>query len=82
MFYSPGCAGCEDRQAELRAAAQDAVKDLEWRNVNVLDNMDTAVELGVITLPSVVIDGEVVFTSLPTRVQLCKELVERSGARK
>ncbi len=82
MFYSPGCAACEDRQAELRAAAQQAVKDLEWLDLNVLDNMDTAVELGVITLPSIVIDGEVVFTSLPSRTQLCKALAERSGARK
>jgi len=82
MFYSPGCAACEDRQAELRSAAQEAVKDLEWLDVNVIDNMDTAVELGVITLPSIVIDGEVVFTSLPTRAQLCKALTVRSGARK
>ena len=81
MFYSPGCAACEDRQSELRAAAQEAVRDLEWRNVNVLDNVDTAVELGVITLPTIVIDGEVVFTSLPTKAQLCKALTERSGAR-
>jgi thioredoxin 1 len=82
MFYSPGCAACEDRQAELRSAAEEAVKDLEWRNVNVLDHMDAAVELGVITLPSIVINGEVVFTSLPTKAQLCKALTERSGARK
>lgn len=82
MFYSPGCAACEERQTELHAAAQSAVGDLEWQNVNVLDNMDAAVELGVITLPSIVIDGEVVFTSLPTSAQLCKTLAERSGARK
>jgi len=82
MFYSPGCAACEDRQSELRAAAQDAVKGLEWRDVNVLDNLDAAVELGVITLPAIVINGEVVFTSLPSRTQLCKALAERSGAGK
>jgi hypothetical protein len=50
--------------------------------VNVLDHMDAVVELGVITLPSIVINGEVVFTSLPTKAQLCKALTERSGARK
>lgn len=81
MFYSPGCTTCEDRQEELRSAARETVKDLEWRNVNVLDNMDTAVELGVFTLPAIVINGEVVFTSLPTKAQLCKALTERGGAR-
>jgi hypothetical protein len=44
--------------------------------------MDAVVELGVITLPSIVIDGEVAFTTLPTKAQLCKELIERGGARK
>ncbi|KQT20746.1 thioredoxin [Bradyrhizobium sp. Leaf396] len=82
MFYSPGCAACEDRQAELRAAARDTVSGVEWCDVNVLENMDAAVALGVITLPSIVIDGEVAFTSLPTKAQLCKELIERRGSRK
>ena len=78
LFYGPGCSACDDRQAELRAAAQAAIKDVEWREINILDSVDHAVELGVMTLPSIVIDGEVVFTSMPTIVQLRKELIERN----
>jgi len=33
------------------------------------------------TLPSIVIDGEVVFTSMPTVVQLRKSLIERNRGR-
>ena len=78
LFYNPGCSACGDRQAELRTAAQEAIKDIEWRETNVLDSLDHAVELGIMTLPSIVIDGEVVFTSMPTVVQLRKALIERN----
>jgi thioredoxin 1 len=80
-FYSPGCCACVDRQAELHTAAQAAITDVEWREINVLDRFDRAVELGVMTLPSIVIDGEVVFTSMPTVVQLRKALMKRNRGR-
>lgn len=79
VFYTPGCAACVAAHDELRAAAQKAVRDLDWRELNVLDNIDQAAELGVLTLPSVVIDGELVFTSMPTVAQLRKALIERSS---
>ena len=81
LFYSPGCCACADLQTELRTAAQEAIKDVEWREINVLDRIDHAVELGVMTLPSIVIDGEVVFTSMPTAVQLRKALIVRNRGR-
>ena len=80
IFYTPGCSECVAAHAKLRATAQDAVKDLEWLELNVLDDLDHAVELGVITLPSIVVDGELVFTSMPTVTQLLEALIERSGA--
>jgi hypothetical protein len=80
MFYTPGCSECAAAHAELRAAAQEAVKDLEWRELNVLDDLDYAVELGVLTLPSVAVDGELVFTSMPTVAQLLETLRKRTGA--
>jgi hypothetical protein len=81
MFYAPGCSACVAQHNELRAAAEAAVKDLEWRDINVLDNVDHAVDLGVLTLPAIVIDGEVAFTSMPTVAQLRKALIERDRGR-
>ena len=81
IFYTPGCSECVAAHAKLRATAQDAVKDLEWLELNVLDDLDHAVELGVITLPSIVVDGELVFTSMPTVTQLREALIKRNGAR-
>ena len=78
MFHTPGCPACVAAHAELRTAAQEAVKDLEWHEVNVVDNLDHAVELGVLTLPSIAIDGKLVFTSMPTVAQFRKALIMRN----
>ena len=81
IFYTPGCSECVAAHAKLRTAAREAVKDLEWRELNVLDALDYAVELGVLTLPSIVVDGQLVFTSMPTVAQLREALIERNGVR-
>ena len=81
LFYSPGCCACANLQTELRTAAQEAIKNVERREINVLDRTNHAVELGVMTLLSIVIDGEVVFTSMPTAVQLRKALTVRNRGR-
>lgn len=81
VFYNPGCSECVATHAELRTVAQEVVRELEWREVNALDELDHAVELGVMTLPSIVVDGELVFTSMPTVTQLRNALIERSRGR-
>jgi thioredoxin 1 len=75
LFYTPSCEKCADSRDALRATAIELMPDLVWRELNVLDEIDYAVEVGVLTLPSIAIDGEVVFSSLPTCRQLRRELV-------
>ena len=79
LFYTPGCEKCSDGKDALRATAAELVPDLVWRELNVLDELDYAVELGVLTVPAIAIDGEVLFSSLPTCRQLRRELVKRIG---
>lgn len=81
VFHTPGCPACVAARDELRTAAQETVKGLEWHEMNVTDNLDQAVELGVLTLPAIVIDGELVFTSLPSATQLREALIERNKRR-
>ena len=48
----------------LDSVTQDFDTDLvKWRKVNVLEELDYAVELGVLALPAMAIDGELVFRS-------------------
>lgn len=81
LFHAPGCSRCADARESLKAAAETAVTGLEWREINVLDEMDYAVERGVLSLPAVVIDGELVFSSLPTPQQLRAALIRRNDRR-
>jgi len=75
LFYIPGCEKCATARAGLKATAENP--GVTWRELNALDELDYAVELGVLTLPAIAIDGEVVFSSLPTSGQLRRELAKR-----
>ena len=77
IFHAPGCPACVAAHTELRIAAQEAVNDLEWHELNAVDHLDYAVELGVLTLPAIVINGELVFTSLPSAARLREALMMR-----
>jgi predicted thioredoxin/glutaredoxin len=79
LFHAPGCSRCAAAREDLKAAAQKAVTELEWREVNVLDEMDYAVDHGVLSLPAIVVDGELVFSSLPTPQQLRAALTRRTA---
>lgn len=77
LFQVPGCARCDCAKAELRAVA--AEQGIEWCEVHALDELERAVDLGVLTLPALVINGELAFTALPTPAALRQELKRRVG---
>jgi hypothetical protein len=77
LFYTPGCDKCADGKESLKATAEQLVPELLWRELNAIDELDYAVELGVLTLPALAINGELVFSSLPTTRQLRQELTKR-----
>ena len=77
-FSTPGCTRCEQAREALKAIADELGPDvISWRDVNVLDEIDHAVELGVMSPPAIAIDGELVFRSLPSRERLRTELMKR-----
>jgi len=61
-------------QAVVESFGHDKVT---WREVNILDEIDYVVELGVVVPPSIAIDGELVFPTLPTANKLQEELMRR-----
>jgi thioredoxin len=78
VFSAPGCAKCARSREALRSVAQELCGDrLDWRDLNVLEKMDRAVELGVMTPPSLAINGELAFPALPTPERLRDELRRR-----
>lgn len=81
FFRAAGCAACDAAYGALKAAALEEVADLAWHDVDVLDELDYAVELGVLTLPAIAIDGRLVFASLPTPSDLRSALARHRMSR-
>lgn len=80
VLYAAGCARCLRDLDSLRAAARQADPDVEWKEIDILQALDYAVELGVLKPPAVAIDGKLVFLSLPTSDALGAAMYERRKA--
>lgn len=75
LIAATGCSKCAGKKEELRAVAESAANgQLVWREVNVLDEIDYVVGLGVLTLPAVAINGKLAFKTLPSRAEMQKEI--------
>ena len=80
VFSSPGCGKCAQAKAVLKSVAEELGQDkVTWREVNILEEMDYAVDLGVMSSPAIAIDGELMFSSLPSARKLRAELGRRLG---
>ena len=80
VFSSPGCGKCGHAKDVLRNITEDeGFENIQWREVNILDELDYAVELGILSTPSIAIDDELVFSSLPSAKKLRAELLARLG---
>lgn len=78
VFSSPGCGKCAQAKDVLKDVADSLGTDkVSWREVNILDEMDYAVDLGVLASPSIAIDGKLEFTTLPSAARLRAELLRR-----
>jgi protein-disulfide isomerase len=77
VFSSPGCGKCGHAKEVLKKiAAEIGGGRIEWREVNVLAEMDYAVSLGVLSTPAIAVNGQLAFTALPSAKKL-RETLER-----
>lgn len=79
VFYADGCGNCTSSRRDLKKAVLTAFPTgAAWSEIDIVKNIDYAIELGVLTVPAVAIDGALVFTKLPTAQQLVSELTTRA----
>lgn len=71
VITAPGCDKCAGAQGELRAVAASVLgaEHLIWREIDVLEELDYALTLGVLTMPAIAVNGELRFSSLPTAAE-------------
>ena len=79
VFSSPGCGKCGHAKEVLKKLAEELGNTINWREVNILEELDYAVELGVLSTPSIAINDELVFPNLPSAKKLRVELLSRLG---
>ena len=75
VFTAPGCGKCGRARDVLKAIVDDWTDaDVDWREVNILEELDYTVQLGVLSTPAIAIDGKLVFTGLPSEKKLLQAL--------
>ncbi len=78
MFSTAGCGQCTAARDALKAVIEEfGAERASWREVDILKELDYAVELGVLSPPAMAIDGDLVFPALPTPERLRAELTKR-----
>ncbi len=77
VFAAPGCPRCGRAKAALARVAESFGGAVQWREVDVVAELDYAVSLGVRATPAIAIDGRLVFTGLPAEAELRRALAER-----
>lgn len=71
IFSSPGCSKCDYAKETLKKmVAELGENKVTWRSVNIINEIDYAVSLKILSTPSIAINGDVVFTSLPSAKKL------------
>ena len=57
VFTAPGCGKCGKAKHVLEDIVNEMDAGVEWREVNILKEMDYAIELGVLSTPSIAINS-------------------------
>jgi len=78
IFSSPGCGKCGHAKQLLKQMVSEMNHGaIKWREVNILEELDYAVSLGILSTPAIAINGELVFSSLPSSKKLQQALISR-----
>lgn len=77
VFVLPGCARCSAGLDTLKDIVQSfGANAFAWEERNLLENIDDAVRLGILSAPAIAIGGKLIFTALPSPEQLQVELAQ------
>lgn len=75
IFTAPNCNRCGRAVTLIEEIITEmAIDNVQCRKVDVLENIDYAVQLGILATPAIVINGKLIFTSLPTKAKLLTTL--------
>ncbi len=82
LLTATTCSRCHAARAAIISVIENIGRpQLQFREIDVLDELDYAVGLGVLSTPAVAIDGELVFRSAPSAAAFRQALLKRMADR-
>ncbi|GMQ86539.1 MAG: hypothetical protein BMS9Abin07_2120 [Acidimicrobiia bacterium] len=69
VLSTPGCAGC-DQTKQLITDVLTEFPNLSWKEIDLIEYPELAGQYGLMSVPAVVIGGELAFAKVPTREAL------------
>lgn len=70
VLHAGACSNCLKDLPALRNAAAAVDPEVDWRELDIVQAIDYAVELGVLKPPAIAIDGRLAFRFLPEAEEL------------
>ena len=75
VITAPGCSKCAKARETIQKVLQKQ-KNVEYKEISLFDNPDVATKYGIMSTPSVIINGELAFEGNPGEEKLRKKLEE------
>ena len=75
-FMSPGCVGCPAVKEMLKSLSEELGGDITIEEVDITVDTARAAQYGVMSVPAIVINGELKFMGVPKKEELKKALME------
>ncbi|MEX0706989.1 MAG: thioredoxin family protein [Woeseia sp.] len=78
VLTGSGCGYCQKAMALVREVIDELGDNrVHYREVNVVDEIDYAVQLGVLRAPAIALNGELVFPAPPSKAKLRQTILKR-----
>lgn len=75
LFSSSFCNRCCKSKRDIKEIiASIGEKNIEYQEIDVVERLDYSVSMGVLTTPSIAINGKLAFASMPSKAELEKKL--------
>ena len=75
-FMSPGCVGCPVVKEMLKSLSEELSGEITVEEIDITVDTTRAVQYGIMSVPSIAINGELKFMGVPKKEELKKVLQE------
>ena len=75
-FMSPGCVGCPQVKEMLKILSEELSGEITVEEVDITIDTTRASQYGIMSVPALVINGELKFMGVPKKEELKKALQE------